>query len=68
MKTNIKAYGIAAVLVVASILGFITPAADGSSFFMLPLALLVLAVTSALFGLAGQFGTVPMRQWVANCF
>lgn len=68
MKVFHKAYGIAAVLLLAAVLGFYTPAANGSSFFLLPLALLAVGVLSGAFGLVGQYGPLSLRTWVAERF
>lgn len=68
MKTHHRAFGIAAVTVIAALMGFITPDSKGPPNFWLPSMLLGIGLTAVVAGVVGCNGSARMQAWVSENF
>ncbi len=66
MKAFKKAYALAVVCLLVTVLGLSVPS-DGAGPALAPF-LIILALVAGGFGVAGQFGSAKTRQWVENNF
>lgn len=68
MKPHQKAYAIAALSMLATVVGRVAVAPDGTHFPLLSFAMFTICVISAGFGLFGQFGPLYVRKYVRDNF